>query len=107
MGHVGARPGRRGRKTSAAPACCTLGGQGHRHRHRGSKRRAPPSRPPLTQPAARASPQLVHSRTFGSAAKEGGIGVRMLVPLIDMLNHAGDEAQLLLDSPATATDNVR
>jgi hypothetical protein len=51
--------------------------------------------------------QLVHSRTFGSAAREGGVGVRMLVPLIDMLNHAGDEAQLLLGSPSTATDNVR
>jgi hypothetical protein len=50
---------------------------------------------------------VVHSRTFGSAAKEGGVGVRMLVPLIDMLNHAGDEAQLLLDSPTTAMDNVR
>ncbi|KAL6785315.1 hypothetical protein ACKKBG_A03330 [Auxenochlorella protothecoides x Auxenochlorella symbiontica] len=34
---------------------------------------------------------LVHSRTFGSAGKRGGVGVRMLVPLVDMINHAGDE----------------
>jgi len=33
---------------------------------------------------------VVHSRTFGSASKKGGVGVRMLVPLIDMINHAGD-----------------
>ncbi|KAG2446144.1 hypothetical protein HXX76_000741 [Chlamydomonas incerta] len=37
---------------------------------------------------------VVHSRTFANAAPGGGVGVRMLVPLIDMMNHAGDEAQL-------------
>ena len=34
---------------------------------------------------------MVQSRTFGSAAKAGGVGVRMLMPLLDMLNHGGDE----------------
>lgn len=35
---------------------------------------------------------VVHSRTFGApgASSAGGVGVRMLVPLVDMLNHAGD-----------------
>mmetsp|Transcript_40319 Transcript_40319/g.95819 ORF Transcript_40319/g.95819 Transcript_40319/m.95819 type:complete len:347 (+) Transcript_40319:75-1115(+) len=33
---------------------------------------------------------VVHSRTFGTAAKTGGVGVRLLVPVIDMINHAGD-----------------
>ncbi|KAL4428352.1 hypothetical protein ABPG75_002441 [Micractinium tetrahymenae] len=33
---------------------------------------------------------VVHSRTFGAPGRRGGVGVRMLVPLIDMLNHAGD-----------------
>jgi hypothetical protein len=49
------------------------------------------------------------SRTFGNAAPAGGIGVRMLVPLIDMLNHAGDEtvSGLLSDSSIMARDNVR
>jgi hypothetical protein len=51
--------------------------------------------------------QVVMSRTFGNAAQGGGIGVRMLVPLIDMLNHAGDETGGLLSDPATAKDNVR
>lgn len=48
------------------------------------------------------------SRTFGNAAQGGGIGVRMMVPLIDMLNHAGDETEsgLLFDTPI-ARDNVR
>ncbi|WIA11509.1 hypothetical protein OEZ85_011622 [Tetradesmus obliquus] len=50
---------------------------------------------------------VVMSRTFGNAAQGGGIGVRMLVPLIDMLNHAGDETGGLLSEPATARDNVR
>jgi hypothetical protein len=35
--------------------------------------------------------QVVQSRTCGSAAEQGGIGIRMLVPLVDMLNHGGDE----------------
>jgi hypothetical protein len=51
--------------------------------------------------------QVVMSRTFGNAAQTGGIGVRMLVPLIDMLNHAGDETGGLLSEPATPKDNVR
>lgn len=51
--------------------------------------------------------QVVHSRTFGSAAKEGGVGVRMMVPLADMLNHGGDEAAMLLTDAHDATDNVR
>ncbi len=33
--------------------------------------------------------QVVHSRTFGAPGPAGGVGVRMLVPLVDMLNHAG------------------
>jgi len=53
--------------------------------------------------------QVVHSRSFGSPG-EGGAAVRMLVPLVDFLNHAGDEYQLgggnaLLGS--AAGDNVR
>eukprot|EP00878_Enallax_costatus_P035835 GHUV01040071.1.p1 GENE.GHUV01040071.1~~GHUV01040071.1.p1 ORF type:complete len:342 (+),score=73.07 GHUV01040071.1:794-1819(+) len=50
----------------------------------------------------------VMSRTFGNAAPGGGIGVHMMVPLIDMLNHAGDETQsgLLADEPV-ARDNAR
>lgn len=51
--------------------------------------------------------QVVHSRTFGSAAKEGGVGVRMMVPLIDMLNHGGDEVNMLLIDPYEPTDTVR
>ena len=47
------------------------------------------------------------SRTFGNAAPGGGIGVRMLVPLVDMLNHAGDRTAGLLSGEAFATDNVR
>ncbi|KAG2440536.1 hypothetical protein HYH02_010414 [Chlamydomonas schloesseri] len=72
---------------------------------------------------------VVHSRTFANAAPGGGVGVRMLVPLIDMMNHAGDEAELLspsavaggggggaeggdleglgLGGPVVARDNVR
>ena len=34
--------------------------------------------------------QVVHSRTFGAPGRQGSVGVRMLVPLVDMLNHAGD-----------------
>lgn len=29
--------------------------------------------------------QIVHSRTFGTAAKKGGVGVRLLLPLVDMV----------------------
>lgn len=49
---------------------------------------------------------MVHSRTFGSAAKGGGIGVRMMVPLLDMLNHGGDE-KAGTHLPHVATDSVR
>jgi hypothetical protein len=53
--------------------------------------------------------QIVMSRTFGNASPEGGVGVRMCVPLIDMLNHAGDEAVdgLLLTGEVVSRDNVR
>lgn len=49
------------------------------------------------------------SRTFGNASPEGGVGVRMCVPLIDMLNHAGDEAAdgLLSTGDVVPRDNVR
>jgi hypothetical protein len=47
------------------------------------------------------------SRTFGNAGKQGGIGVRMLVPLIDLLNHAGDETGGLLGEEPEAKDSVR
>lgn len=53
---------------------------------------------------------IVHSRTFGVAACGGGVGIRMLVPLIDMLNHAGDIVRTPFGAPAPqceATDNVR
>lgn len=49
---------------------------------------------------------VVHSRTFGSAAKGGGVGVRMMVPLLDMLNHGGDE-KAGTHLPHVATDSVR
>lgn len=57
----------------------------------------------------RASLQIVMSRTFGNASPQGGVGVRMCVPLIDMLNHAGDEAVggLLSTGDVMAQDNVR
>ncbi|KAG2497988.1 hypothetical protein HYH03_004247 [Edaphochlamys debaryana] len=53
---------------------------------------------------------VVHSRTFANAAPGGGVGVRMLVPLVDMMNHGGDEAPAGsrgLAGPGVATDNVR
>lgn len=53
---------------------------------------------------------VVHSRTFGLAAIGGGVGVRLLMPLIDMLNHAGDVALApfgAADPHAQACDNVR
>ncbi len=52
---------------------------------------------------------MVHSRTFGNASPGGGVGVRMLVPLIDMLNHGGDQTSsgMLADPDHAATDNVR
>jgi hypothetical protein len=51
----------------------------------------PPSHPVRlpARPPARLL-QVVHSRTFGAPGRQGSVGVRMLVPLVDMLNHAGD-----------------
>jgi len=50
---------------------------------------------------------VVHSRTFGTPAADGaGVGVRMLVPLVDMLNHAGDQTRLRPRDPAAAQDHV-
>ena len=50
-----------------------------------------------------------HSRTFGNASPGGGVGVRMLVPLIDMINHGGDQTAsgMLADPDRSPTDNVR
>ncbi|KAF8070868.1 TKPR1 [Scenedesmus sp. PABB004] len=45
---------------------------------------------------------VVMSRTFGNAGRGGGVGVRLLCPLIDMLNHAGDETPSGLHAPAAA-----
>ncbi len=39
--------------------------------------------------------QVVHSRTFGNAGPDGRVAVRMLVPIVDMLNHAGDQYTLV------------
>ncbi|KAG1666921.1 hypothetical protein FOA52_005981 [Chlamydomonas sp. UWO 241] len=52
---------------------------------------------------------VVHSRTFGNAAPGGGVGVRMLVPLVDMFNHGGDETEsgMLNDPSHIPSDNVR
>jgi hypothetical protein len=53
---------------------------------------------------------LVHSRTFASAGRRGGAGVRMMVPLVDMLNHAGDVAGAPPGAPdprPLSADNVR
>ena len=53
---------------------------------------------------------LVHSRTFASAAREGGVGVRMMVPLIDLLNHSGDQERGApgpsAEGRVAATENV-
>ena len=51
--------------------------------------------------------QVVHSRTFGTGAREGGVGVRMLLPVMDLLNHAGDEADFTLSDTVRRADNVR
>ena len=51
--------------------------------------------------------QVVHSRTFGTGAPEGGVGVRMLLPVMDLLNHAGDEADFTLSDTVRRADNVR
>ncbi|KAK9835876.1 hypothetical protein WJX74_009976 [Apatococcus lobatus] len=51
--------------------------------------------------------QVVLSRTFGSAGEDGGVGVRFLMPILDMLNHGGDQTPLLLSDPPMAQDDVR
>ncbi len=51
--------------------------------------------------------QVVHSRTFGTAAKEGGTAVHMLLPLVDFLNHGGDETECFPGDPFAPTANVR
>ena len=50
---------------------------------------------------------MVHSRTFGTAAKEGGTAVHMLLPLVDFLNHGGDETECFPGDPFAPTANVR
>lgn len=57
---------------------------------------------------------VLHSRTFANGGRSGGPGgagiVRMLCPLVDMLNHAGDVATAGPGSPdpgVVAADNVR
>ncbi|KAL0050877.1 hypothetical protein WJX82_009288 [Trebouxia sp. C0006] len=50
---------------------------------------------------------VVHSRTFGTAAKEGGTAVHMLLPLVDFLNHGGDETECFPGDPFAPTANVR
>ncbi len=51
--------------------------------------------------------QVVHSRTFGTAAKEGGTAVHMLLPLVDFLNHGGDETECFPGDLFAPTANVR
>ena len=51
--------------------------------------------------------QVVHSRTFGTAAQEGGTAVHMLLPLVDFLNHSGDETECFPGDQAITTANVR
>ncbi|KAK9808381.1 hypothetical protein WJX73_009019 [Symbiochloris irregularis] len=50
--------------------------------------------------------QLVQSRACGTMDKQGE-PVRMLVPLMDMLNHQGDESELLPSQPVTVRENAR
>jgi hypothetical protein len=59
------------------------------------------------QPVRRWACALVHSRTFATAAQDGGVGVRVMVPVLDMFNHAGDEVRNLLSSRSSACDNCR
>ncbi|GIL72494.1 hypothetical protein Vretifemale_2854, partial [Volvox reticuliferus] len=65
----------------------------------------------LGEEAFRWALSVVHSRTFANAAPGGGVGVRMLVPLVDMLNHGGDEVVAgslgLGGNKVVATDTVR
>lgn len=51
--------------------------------------------------------QIVHSRTLGTAAAEGGIGTRVLLPAVDFLNHGGDQYCGLRGSPRVAADSAR
>ena len=50
--------------------------------------------------------QVVLSRALAMPGPEGVI-VPMLVPMVDMLNHAGDETAMLLSDEARPMDNVR
>eukprot|EP00208_Stichococcus_sp_RCC1054_P006413 CAMPEP_0206146798 /NCGR_PEP_ID=MMETSP1473-20131121/31486_1 /ASSEMBLY_ACC=CAM_ASM_001109 /TAXON_ID=1461547 /ORGANISM="Stichococcus sp, Strain RCC1054" /LENGTH=546 /DNA_ID=CAMNT_0053543495 /DNA_START=176 /DNA_END=1817 /DNA_ORIENTATION=+ len=50
---------------------------------------------------------VVHSRTFGTAARDGGIGTRVMLPVVDLLNHGGSEHAGLAGSPPTSADSVR
>lgn len=50
--------------------------------------------------------QVVQSRTLGASAKNREV-VRMLLPLVDLLNHRGDETQLLPGQAFAAQDNAR
>ena len=50
----------------------------------------------------------MHSRTFATPSADGGVGVRAMIPVIDMFNHAGDEAVAgLLSGESAARDNCR
>jgi hypothetical protein len=49
---------------------------------------------------------LATSRALGLAAPGGAVGVRAMVPLLDMVNHAGVEAELTLSGPCAATANA-
>lgn len=49
----------------------------------------------------------MHSRTFATAGQDGGVGVRVMVPVLDMFNHAGDEVRNLLTSRSRPCDNCR
>ena len=51
---------------------------------------------------------MVQSRTLGTAARDGGagVGVRMLLPLLDFFNHGGDE-QAGTHLPSISLQNVR
>ena len=51
--------------------------------------------------------QVVHSRTFGNAAPDGSVGVHMLIPLVDLLNHGGDEIAMHDFGQYAVTSNVR
>ena len=50
---------------------------------------------------------IVRSRVFGTAGEGGAMGMFLLAPLVDLLNHAGEEADGLLSGPAVQCDNVR